>query len=402
MTITKYLFSFTIFLFLLSFVSAISFEGTQYTFKDLGASQQIKVGECTSLNLTAEQKANLQSSQGVLGLLLHVGGEPKTDDFVFVKYGQKKENVVYHRSIFGFGVNYRNYLSDAQKNYLYVDLESIKLGDLDLVLCSGGTNTAELLEDSVIGSFKIPYFGGDNFSKNFSADNYKIGEKTPIVVELRNAGSKDANVFLFYDNEIFTKWFELKEGTPSVSKNLLPGEMTSLTYYFEPQISESFTVSPAIVRYSVNDYIFTEYSNALVSNARDYLDEIFVTLDIPNKNLDYNQEETINLKLYNDSKNEKNIILIVSGFGKLGLDEKYPISLKPLETKEMQFKISSGKEQVVTLNVSLETTDSKAENKTYDSQTVYVGQAVQNYTYVIILFVVVLILGILLYYKYLL
>ncbi len=402
MSITNYLFSFAIFLCMLSFVNAISFEGTQFTFKELGYGQQIKVGECFPLSLTSDQKATLQSSQGVLGLLLHVGGEPKIDDFVFVKYGQKKENVVYHRSIFGFGVNYRSYLADSQKDYLYVDLESVKLGDLDLFLCAGGTNTTELLEDSVIGSFKIPYFGADNFSKSFGADNYKINEKTPIVVALRNAGNKDANVFLFYDNEIFTKWFKLKEGTPSLSLNIKPGETKSLTYFFEPQISESFTVSPAIVRYTVNDYIFTDYSNALISNARNYLDEIFVTLNIPTKNLDYNEEETVSLQLYNDSKAEKDIVLKISGLANFGLDEKYPVSLKPLENKELQFKISSGKEQVVTLDVSLETTDSKAENKTYDSQTVYVGQAVQNYTYVIILFVIVLIIGILLYYKYLL
>ncbi|PIU22018.1 MAG: hypothetical protein COT14_03405 [Candidatus Diapherotrites archaeon CG08_land_8_20_14_0_20_30_16] len=385
-------------IFLLCFSFALSFPGKAYKFSDLNTPLKLVGSDsCFSLNLSALEKDTLKNTPGILGLLLHLKETENSDDFVFV---QSDLGIVYNRNLFGFNINHRHYVSDSQDNYLFIPLESVKKGKIDLYLCGSAKDKIELYSDSEIGTYKIPYFGEDSFSKSFLSENYKINEKIPIQVTLKNAGYGQAEVFLFYDNEIFTKWFKLKNGTPSLTKKLSPNESISLEYNVVPLTGKSFTVSPAIVSYSVNGYVFNEFSNALISNARVYLDEIFVTLNIPNKYMDINQQGNLSLTILNDSDKNKQAVLMIDGLSKFNQDERYELTLKPFETKTLSYKVMSDKELIVTFDVSLFANDKDKTEKQYDSQTIYFGHSVSNYNYLFVIVAIILVAGLVLYYKF--
>ena len=385
-------------IFLLSFSFALSFPGKIISFKDLNMPTVYEGASfCVSMPLSTIDKDLLKNTPGVLGLLLHVkSGSP--EDFLYV---QSDLGLVYMRNIFGFNINHRHYIYDAQDNYIYVDLEPARLGNLDLFLCSSAKAKLQLYDDSQIGSYRIPYFGENNFTKSFkNSESYKINEKTTVEVNLKNSGYSEANVFLFYDNEIFTKWFKLKDGTPSLNQTIAPGESVNLEYNVVPLTGKSFTVSPAIVRYTVNGYVFSEYSNGLISNARAYLDEIFVTINIPTKDLDLNETGKLNILIFNDSDKNKESVLLVSGLEKFGYDDRYEITLGPSETKTMNFDLTSTKESIVTFNISMIAGDKEKTEKQYDSQTVSFGKEIANYNYIFVIVALVLAIGVAVYYKY--
>ena len=75
------------------------------------------------------------------------------------------------------------------------------------------------------------------------------------------------------------------------------------------------------------------------------------------------------------------------------------IYLEPLETKTLKYNIKSSESKVVTLNLSITTNDGDS-SKILDSQTVSVGHNISNYSYIFVIFAIVLVLGIILYYKF--
>lgn len=385
------------FIFLLSFSFALSFPGKTLDFKDLNLPTVYENDVCIPFNLSVLNKDLLLNTPGVLGLFLHIkSGNP--EDFFYI---QSDKGIVYSRNNFGFGVEHRNFVSDSQQDYLFINLESVRSVNLDLYFCVSSKNKLELFNDSQIGSYRIPYFGEKNFTKSFKNPNeYKLNEKSPVEVVLKNSGFGNADVFLFYDNEIFTKWFKLKDGVPSITKTLAPGEEISLEYNIEPSTDKSFTVSPAIARYTFNDYVFTEVSNGLISNARAYLDEIFVNVNLSETNLDLNETGVLQVVIYNDSNKDKDAVLLVQGLEKFGLDDRYQIVLKPFETKNLFYNLSSSTEKIVTFNVSMIAGDNQKTEKTYDTQTIYFGHGVNNYTYIYVVIAVVLVAGLVVYYRF--
>lgn len=385
------------FIALLSFSFSLSFPGKTISFKDLNM-PLIFNGDsvCASIDLSSADKDLLVNTPGVLGLLLHIKSGAPTS-FVSVR---SDLGMVYTKNIYGFNIKSTHYLSEAQNHYLYIDLQPARSGNLDFYLCTSSKSKIEFYEDSQIGSYKLPYFGGSNFTKAFKNHNYKINEKTPVLVTLKNSGFADANVFIFYDNELFTKWFSLKNGTPSLNQNLKPGQSTSLEYNVVPLTDKSFTISPAVARYTVNGYVFTEYSNGFISNARNYLDELFVNVDFSAPKVDLNENETIKVGIYNDSNKNKNVELLVSGLEQFGLSDIYPVTLKPSETKTLSFDVNSSKNKMVKFKVYLAMNDVNNTKKLYDSQTVYFGNPINNYNYIFVIFAIVLVVGVIVYYKY--
>ena len=180
---------------------------------------------------------------------------------------------------------------------------------------------------------------------------------------------------------------------------MIPNSSVELRYNMTPKSEKSFTVSPAVLRYDYKGYIFTNYSNGLVSNAKVYLDEIVANLKIDKKILDLNETSNIDVIVYNDSSLKKEAVLNISGLKEFGLSERYDLSLEPLETKTLKYNIKSSESKVVTLNLSITTNDGDS-SKILDSQTVSVGHNISNYSYIFVIFAIVLVLGIILYYKF--
>lgn len=382
-------------LFLTTFVSAINFEGKTYTFEDLNITLNFASPEtCVHINLSDYQKSELLSYPGILGLFLHV----KDYSGEGIIYTVTEDGFYYKRNMYGFETNYGYLFRDIQKDYLFLSLEELRDKEF-YYLCVRSNNYLELYSDSKIGAFKIPYFADKDFTKNFVSSEYKLNEKTPLEVKAKNSGYDTARIFLFYDNEIFTKWFKLKDGIPSLEENLIPNSNVELRYNIVPKTEKSFTVSPAVLRYDYKGYIFTNYSNGLVSNARIYLDEILVNLNIDKVDLDLNELSNIEIVLYNDSSSEKEAVLNILGLKEFGLAERYDLNLKPLESKKLNYSIKSSESKVVTLNLSIATNDG-TNSKTIDSQTISIGSNITNYSYILVIFVIVLVLGIILYYRF--
>jgi hypothetical protein len=70
-----------------------------------------------------------------------------------------------------------------------------------------------------------------------------------------------------------------------------------------------------------------------------------------------------------------------------------------MELKTLTYNIKSQESKVVTLNLSLATNDGELE-KNLDSQTISIGENINNYNYIFVIFAIVLVLGIILYYKF--
>lgn len=382
-------------LFLTTLAYAIDFEGKTYSFDDLNIITTFSNPEtCTFINLSDYQKNELISNPGILGLLLHI----KNYSGEGIIYINTEDGYSYTRNIFGFETNYGYLFRDIQNNYLFISLEELKNKNF-YYLCVRSDNPLEFHLDSKIGSFKIPYFANKDFKKSFLSEDYKLNEKTAIEVKAKNSGYDTAKIYLFYDNEIFTKWFKLKDGIPSIEENVIPNSSVELRYNMTPKSEKSFTVSPAVLRYDYKGYIFTNYSNGLVSNAKVYLDEIVANLKIDKKILDLNETSNIDVIVYNDSSLKKEAVLNISGLKEFGLSERYDLSLEPLETKTLKYNIKSSESKVVTLNLSITTNDGDS-SKILDSQTVSVGHNISNYSYIFVIFAIVLVLGIILYYKF--
>lgn len=382
-------------LFLTTFASAISFEGKTYSFSDLNITPAFESPEtCVFINLSDYQKNELVSYSGILGLFLHI----KNYSGEGIIYIITEDGFSYKRNMFGFETNYGYLFRDIQDDYLFISLEELRDKEF-YYLCVRSENLLELYLDSEIGSFKMPYFADKDFTKGFVTKDYKLNEKTPINVKVKNSGYDTAKIFLFYDNEIFTKWFKLKDGVPSLEENVIPNSAVELRYNIVPVSENSFTVSPAVLRYDYKGYIFTNYSNGLVSNARMYLDEILVNLNIDKKTLDLNETSNIEIVLYNDSSLAKEAVLNIFGLKEFGLSERYDLTLDPLETKTLTYNIKSSESKVVTLNLSIATNDGN-NAKILDSQTVSIGHNISNYSYIFVIFAIVLVLGIILYYKF--
>ena len=391
----KYLSLVFIALFVTTFASAISFEGKTYSFSDLNITTTFESPEtCVFINLSDYQKNELVSYSGIYGLFLHV--KNYTDDGII--YVVTEDGFSYRRNMYGFETNYGYLFRDIQKDYLFISLEELKDKEF-YYLCVRSNNNLELYSDSTIGSYKIPYFSDNDFTKDFVTKDYKLNEKTPIEVKVKNSGYDTAKIFLFYDNEIFAKWFKLKDGVPSLEENVIPNYTVELRYNIVPVSDKSFTVSPAVLRYDYKGYIFTNYSNGLVSNARMYLDEILVNLTIDKKTLDLNETSNIEVVLYNDSSLAKEAVLNISGLKEFGLSERYALNLEPLETKTLTYNIKSADSKVVTLDLSIATNDGNS-SKILDSQTVSIGHNISNYSYIFVIFAIVLVLGIIVYYKF--
>jgi len=382
--------------FLLSFAFSLSFPGKSISFSDLNMPLVYSNTGCIPFNFTPQDKSLLLDTPGILGIMLHIKSEDPDAFF----YLQSNLGTLYKKNVFGFNIEHRNFVSETQNGYLFIYLEPVRSEDLTIYFCVSSSSKIELYPDSQIGTYRIPYFGGDNFVKEFMNDNYKIGEKTPVEVKLKNSGYGLTNIFLFYDNELFTKWFDLKDGTPSVTDSLEPGDETSLIYNLSPKTDKSFTVSPAVLRYDFNGYVFTEYSNGLISNARNYLDEIFLNINLTDKELTPNSKSILNIELLNDSEKNKDAVLLISGLEQFNLDDRYQVSLKPFEKKQLSYELTSPVEKIVTLNISLIAGENEKLEKVYDSQTISFENPLTNNNYIYVILAFVLVVGIIVYYKY--
>lgn len=376
-------------LFVFSGISALEFPGLIYNFDELGVPLEFNQGLCynfVDLNYDA-----INDYEGILGLILHFKTISK-DSAIYFKDGNE---IITYNNIFGSNISTKYFVEDSQEKYLYVDLESVR--DLEyLTMCSVSQNKIYFLGDSQIGSYKIPYFGS-NFKKEFVNKSYKLNEKTPVKITLKNTGYDTAKVFVFYDNELFKDWFKLKNGTPSLNENILPNVERSITYNVVPLTDKMFTVSPAVLHYNYNGYNFEIYSNSLISNARLYLDEIFVDLSVSKESFDINEAGLIDLDIINDSNNSKMVRMEIKGLSNFGLNEYQDLNLGPFEEKRIQYTITSNESKIVNLDVYLHANDS---NKEYAYKTIYFGKNIQNYNIIYVIFAIVLILGIIVYYRY--
>jgi hypothetical protein len=212
-----------------------------------------------------------------------------------------------------------------------------------------------LHNDSEIGSYKIPYFEcNDCFVKKPINEKYKVGESTPIEIKFINKGFKDANIIVFYDNEIFKNWFKLRDGQPSWSGLLKPNQYSNIVYSFEPLIAEEFIISPAIMKYVYNGYIFNVPSNPVIVGATPYFDSIACQIIVSKRDLRVNENTAVQTILYNDSNNTKEFELYLSHKDNA---QKKEILLNPFESKNIYFELTSDKESTVNFTVSLQKTD---------------------------------------------
>jgi|GEM_PF-3295248 len=385
-------------IFSLSFASALSFEGSKKTFEYFGKDTTVLTKEhnCVEINPNWE---TLKKETGILGMILHLSMPQNDKTFLVVK--DPTDNPIRHKSIVGVNIAFKYTYEDLQNNLLFVSLEDIKSYEQGTIKICGYTNSESnitVYKDSELGIYKIPYFEcKESFSKTPTVSQYKVGQKTPIEIKFKNCGYADANLSVFWDNELFTKWFKLNEGDPSWTGILESDKESTISYMFTPLIAENFIISPAFLHYTTDGYKFTTYSNPVIVGTVPYLDTVNCELFISKHNYSIGEEADIEIALYNDSMRGKDFELVLE---KKDQTEKKHIIIPAQESASELFAISENEEAISDLEIYLLKEDQNL-RKLCGTDSIGFTRETNNYLPYAILLLILISIGTIVYYYYL-
>jgi len=386
---------------MIGFINALTFEGTSTSFSRLGYETKELTKNDNCLDLSYNNWQNLKEESGILAMILHFEGDmPNVEEKTKIVVYDANNNPVRHKTAFGINIASTYGLKELQNGSLVVPLEALRNyneGQFRVCVYFDKLEKINLVNDSEFGSYKIPYFDCEGcFVKSEAKDKYKVGQKTELDVDFKNAGYADANLTVFWDNEIFTKWFRLRDGQASWEGTLGVGETSKLAYNFIPIIPENFVISPAVLKYTVNGYTFQSLSNPIIVGTVPYLDTINCEYVIPKYT--YNVGETANIEvlLYNDYDKDKSVEVILNNGTKT---EKQIVTIGSQETKRATFALTEKKENTLNLSLTLE----KAElglTKECGNETIGFTEKKQNYLPIIVLILILISIATFVYYYY--
>jgi hypothetical protein len=400
--------SFIVFLIFLSIsVSASYFEGTSIEPEELGLGD-IRFTEnmsCVDLFVPEQEWSSLKEFKGILGVEMNVFLADANSKANLFFYDEDGRSIAYNTTA-GSKVGKNYGIEFIQNNFFFLYLESFRDKKyLKLEICGDLANTEYIIaKDLRFGSYKLPYFQ-NSFRKEFLKKEYKIGEKLPIKVKIKNEGFALADLSLFFDNSLFTKWFKLAEGEPSIKKVLEVGGEEELIYNITPQNLNDFIISPAVLQYKVKNYVFNIYSNSLIVDSREYLDTIFCDLEVEKERYDLNENVSINVELYNDSNIEKEIMLTLVFDNNLSTKLSKVVKIKAFDILEKEnFSFVVNNEQVLKVDLYLSTRELNETNLTSEdtkncgSETILFKSDSTNYAEYIIILFLILAIAIYIYY----
>jgi len=382
---------FLILLLVLIATSVSAFDGQSTTFKELGYSSKVLASGSNCFDLQINNWEQLKAEEGILGTMLHVN-MPSDERSKFFLKNVNGETITY-RSIYGVRIAFVYKNKNLQDGKIFINLEQMRdlKGELQICGYPVENETITIFDNSEIGSYKIPYFGcEDCFKKKPVESKYKVNEPTPIKVEFTNKGYADTNLEVFYDNEIFQKWFLLGAGQPKWNGNLDINEEANFEYMFTPLIGENFVISPAVMTFSFDGYKFEELSNLIIVGTKPYLDTIICEYAIDRHTYEIGETANIELILYNDSASEKVFNVSLN-------DETTKVLMNSQESKTVLFEVSKDDESIDEYQITLTKDDL---SKTCGNLSLAFTESKFNYIPYIILLLVLIAIGTFVYYYY--
>lgn len=384
--------------FLFGTINALTFEGTKKTFEELGIKKTELTKENNCLTLNYAEWSSLTDTNGILYMILHFGGiyDPEAKIVIFGPDNMPTK----HKTVFGVNIAVMYTFKELQNGYLVTSLEdyrTAKQGNFKVCVYLDSVEKTNILQDSEIGSYKLPYFDCENcFSKKPYENKYKVDQKTTMNVNFTNKGYSPAEVTVFWDNEIFTNWFKLRAGQASWEGTLAQNESAKLSYDFIPLIPENFIISPAILKYKINEYEFRTVSNPIIVGTVPYLDTINCQYALNRYEYDLGETATVDVSLYNDYDKEKTISIILDT-GKN--QQKQSIMLGPQESKWVNFNIKETNEKIVNFTIKLEK-EGLNSIKVCGKETIGFINKQTNYLPIIVLLLILIAIGTFVYYYY--
>jgi len=355
---------------------------------------------CAGFYVGSDVFTELKGYEGILALDLYFDFTPNIDSKSFVSFNLNGEEYNFKDKAGMLNKKEITY-SNMQNGRYVLDLENYRTqDDLNLEICgyvSGSVNTLALNDKSSIGSFKIPYFGcEDCFSKTLDTRLFMVGDIVEATINAENKGFESANIKITYNNYDVNTEIKILGGELYFEGNLGSNKEKEIVTYFKSNTDKFFIIPPARIEYTFDGYNFSELSNYIIVNAKNYLDDIECNLETNGFEFSIDEDVEITLSCFNKSadKKEFNVMLNIS-------DQKVynqKITLESKETKD------------VTVNYSFDNFDEKElcglmyldaeENKDLGCNGFYFVKDSSGYLIYILGLIVIIVFGIFIYYQF--
>ncbi len=215
---------------------------------------------------------------------------------------------------------------------------------------SSTVTEARMLSDSIIGTYKMPEFKAENFTKTVDNDAPLVGEEFEVTIKLSNTGSEATDInILHMKPEVENNYVQILRGQTSYFNIIKPGETITLKYSAKARKASPMSLAGAVAYYSnifgerkkiVSNYPFLDVREPEVK-----VKALFLLKEAAKK---VSETTSAQIAIKNEGQNTLyNIavylelpegIMLVNG----NIAENI-VSLKPKETKFFDFNISSAR-----------------------------------------------------------
>jgi len=250
---------------------------------------------------------------------------------------------------------------EFRNKWARIVLEREKLKETNqLTICAKASESitkVEVLDDSIIGTYLMPYFPEGTLTKKVSNDKPLVGEEVTITVTLRNEGSEAVEVKINRKKpNIEREDIEIirAETQTEITGTVEAGKEIKLVYTAEIKLSETRVLEAAIATYTnifgEKETIYSNYPEVIVLEPEKAI-EPTIFMEKPLNTVGKEAEIIISAK--NNSQNTKyNISLKLTapeGVNIKGNTSQLIDSLEPKETRYFTVKASAEKAGVYEL-----------------------------------------------------
>jgi len=354
---------------------------------------------CSIYPLSESDFAKLKTNSGIFAADLSVKFTPNIESNSYLQFFVNDMPVKFKTKVgykYSESIGYSNF-QDGRYILLLEDFKD--QNELNLKICgfvSGSVYDLELLPGSKVGSFKLPYFGCSGcFEKTLDNYLFLVGDMVKAEISLKNMGTDSATVFIKYN--YFDVNTEIKMLGGEVFYTGLSGltDSTNIFYYFKSKTDKYFLIPPASVEYVYDGYKFTELSNPIIVNAKNYLDDVECEVN-PSK-IEYSTSETAKLILtcYNKSSELKQFNLVLNINDAEMLNDDILIESKKVIEKVVPYTYDNLDKKSACGAIT-----TGMESKNIPCVEFYFSEGTSNYTWYILGFIILVLFGIFIYYQF--
>ncbi len=352
---------------------------------------------CSTFSLSETDFAALKNSEGILALDLYFKFTPEISSNSYLQIYVNGDLIKFKTKV---GLKSDKYVifEDFQSGRDVIFLEDYRdQNKLDLNICgyvSGSVYELEMLNNSSVGSFKMPYFSCKGcFSKSLDNDQFLVDDIVKTNLFLLNKGFDSVNTYVkynFFDVNTETK---MLGGEVFFNGLIEANKDKTITYYFKSKTDKYFLIPPASLEYFYDGFKFRELSNPIVANAKNYLDDI--DCELASDKIEYVAKDDVKITVscYNKSAESKVFNLAVKINDTNLINSDVVIDSKKLAEFTASYSFEDFEKKSACGQISF-----NDEIKDLGCYNFYFSESSSNYTYYLVGFIFLIIVGIFIYY----